>query len=126
LWIFSCLSLMQNKEDVTGLAGDAVIRQRFAFSNQIGKRDRAMQTITKHDILTACRAAVKNGTLLALNPEAAEIGCAYRLGEFRCAIGVALNDETIGQIEDWGLNLVSVNRFVKCGIISLSKRALVW
>jgi hypothetical protein len=61
-----------------------------------------MQTLTKADVVTACRQALADGTLIAQNRKdpavrtpSGKIKYGYDLGQFRCAVGAALTRETL-------------------------------
>lgn len=79
----------------------------------------APQHLTFEEVAAACRAAYANGTLLAVAAErgAIEPDCVYKNGEYRCAIGVALNDRTLNAITDKGMLHNRINALVRDGII---------
>lgn len=63
-----------------------------------------MQTITFDEAKAAARKYFEAGKLTAQHPDPAMRMCVYSTGEYRCAIGAGLTDETIGELRTFGLN----------------------
>ena len=91
------------------------------------------QHLTVETVIKACHDALTNKTLLAFHPEAAkdkfdEIICRYSVGKFRCAIGVALNDETLSLIDKHKMQSAGLIKLIRMNIVTVDdkeKRLLI-
>lgn len=59
-----------------------------------------MQVISTAELKQACRLAYREGRLLAQHPK---LSLAYKNGEYRCAIGAAMNETTLTEVDRRGL-----------------------
>lgn len=77
------------------------------------------QLLTISEVVAANRKALADGTLLALHPECALVGCVYETTEgYHCSIGVALSRETLDKVRDQGLQRLKIEALLEQNIIS--------
>lgn len=83
------------------------------------------QHLTAAAVRAANEAALLDGTLLALKQTSGRAFCQYRLGGFRCAIGVALDEKTLAEIELMGANEWPLDELLKeeLGLLTVSNEA---
>lgn len=84
------------------------------------------QHLTAAAVRAANEAALLDGTLLALIKQSSGAdSCQYRLGGFRCAIGVALDEKTLAEIELMGANEWALDDLLKeeLGLLTVSNEA---
>jgi hypothetical protein len=90
-----------------------------------------MQVLTIQEVVKANRVALTNGTLLALHPELAknkfgDIHCNYEIGNCHCAIGVALNRETLDRVKEVGGSEQNLNYLANWHIVSCDDDSLAY
>jgi hypothetical protein len=79
------------------------------------------QALTLEGVKAACREAYRNDELLAQDPK--NEACRYVHEGRRCAIGVALSDETLRIIAERGLMTSPITELDTLGIVTVEDRS---